>query len=302
MENNPKVSIIIPTYNEEKDIEKTLLACVNLTYPNKEIIVVDDSTDNTPEIVRKFENQGVRLIKRKENKGGRCGARNEGILKSSGEILIILNADVILPKDFIEKILPHYQKGAGMVLVNSEAINKEKIIPRFIDANEKFNHQGSWDWVYWTEGFSCLKQAAFDAGLFPTPKIVLTAGEDGYFGKKIIEKGYKRVIDKSVKVFHFAPDSFSEFFKLRKERVSVASYFLEKKSLWSIFIRQVLKTLLFLFKTITVVFYFIRGYQLSKFDQKNDILAFAGLYFVQDLAFVLGGWSSFFKIVKFKIF
>ena len=46
-ESQMKFSIIIPTFNEEKEILSTLTALTNLEYDNKEIIVVDDSTDNT---------------------------------------------------------------------------------------------------------------------------------------------------------------------------------------------------------------------------------------------------------------
>ena len=63
MNSNLKFSIVTPSYNEEKDIRETLEYFINLSYPNKEIIVVDDSTDRTPEIVKEFESQGVRLIR-----------------------------------------------------------------------------------------------------------------------------------------------------------------------------------------------------------------------------------------------
>lgn len=129
-----KFSIIIPTRNEEEDIRRTLTACAAISYSNKEIIVVDDSSDDTPAIVSEFGNSGVRLIHRSKNEGGRCGARNIGIKEAKGEVVIILNADVILSPDFIDKILKHYQNGAGSVLVESEVVNQERLLPRFIQA------------------------------------------------------------------------------------------------------------------------------------------------------------------------
>ena len=107
-----KFSIIIPTYNEENDIRGTLESLLELTYKNKEIIIVDDSNDNTPNIIREYSEQGVKLVI-PELRRGRCEARNIGIRESIGDILVILNADVILPNDFLEKIktksppLPH---------------------------------------------------------------------------------------------------------------------------------------------------------------------------------------------------
>ncbi|MBI5348787.1 MAG: glycosyltransferase family 2 protein [Chloroflexi bacterium] len=95
------VSIIIPTYNEADDIRQTLDSLVALDYEDKEIIVVDASQDNTPQIVRSYSTKQVTLIIQSRGKG-RAAARNEGILAARGEIVIILNADVRLPSDFIQ--------------------------------------------------------------------------------------------------------------------------------------------------------------------------------------------------------
>ena len=81
-----KFSIIIPTYNEAADIAATLEALLGLDYGDKEIIVVDDSTDRTPEIVRRYVDRGVRLIH--PGGGGRCEARNLGIREAAGEVVV----------------------------------------------------------------------------------------------------------------------------------------------------------------------------------------------------------------------
>jgi glycosyltransferase involved in cell wall biosynthesis len=296
----PLVSIIIPTYNEEEDIRRTLNACVSLSYYKKEIIVVDDSNDNTPQIVREFEDKGVKLIQRKENKGGRCGARNRGIKESRGEILIILNADVILPPDFIERILPYYEEGAGFVLVQPKILNTDNPIPRFIQADGKMRQRGDWDWVCWTEGFSCLREAAFDAGLFPIPPLPLLAGEDGYFGRKILEKGYKRVIDRSIKVGHYTPYRLKDFWRNRRGRVSsIASYFLEGKSIFEIFVRAAGRTILF----FTIFPSLFRGFRLTRYSKQGikDFLPFVFIDLVQESAFLVGKWESLYKLIRFRI-
>ena len=119
-----KFSIIIPTYNEEKVIERTLQLLIGLDYPNKEIIVVDDSKDSTPDIVRKFEKKGVVLIRPKV-RGGRCEARNIGIRESKGDVVIILNADVFLPQDFLIKVKKYYDSGYDSVGVKPVVANTE---------------------------------------------------------------------------------------------------------------------------------------------------------------------------------
>lgn len=67
MSNLPLVSIIIPTYNSEKTILRCLKSVLNQTYPNIEIIVIDDfSNDNTVPIVLKLNLKNLILIKKKQ--------------------------------------------------------------------------------------------------------------------------------------------------------------------------------------------------------------------------------------------
>ena len=119
-----KFSIIIPTYNEEADIGETLNALTQLRHAEKEILIVDDSTDRTPAIVSSYADKGVKLI-RPNRRGGRCEARNLGILKASGEIIVILNADVRPRPDFLDRLTSHYESGYDYVLVASHVSNQD---------------------------------------------------------------------------------------------------------------------------------------------------------------------------------
>ncbi|MEK7568282.1 MAG: glycosyltransferase family 2 protein, partial [Patescibacteria group bacterium] len=58
MSNNSKFSIIIPSYNEGDDIRLSIDSAIKQDYQNKEIIVVDDSSDNTPEIIKEYADKG----------------------------------------------------------------------------------------------------------------------------------------------------------------------------------------------------------------------------------------------------
>ncbi len=86
-----KVSIIIPSYNEEKYIGRLLKSIISQDLNDFEIIVADaDSTDNTRKICRHY---GCKVVK-----GGRpAQGRNNGVKNSSGDILIFIDADVVLP-------------------------------------------------------------------------------------------------------------------------------------------------------------------------------------------------------------
>lgn len=103
----PRISIIIPTYNEEKNIRRTLLKLNNQTLPREdyEIIVVDgNSIDKTCEIA---EQMGARIIKQKRK--GIAGARTDGFLLANTEFIATTDADCIVPNRWLENFLEDFQ-------------------------------------------------------------------------------------------------------------------------------------------------------------------------------------------------
>ena len=99
------VSIIIPTYNREEFISDAILSCLNQTYKNIEIIVIDDgSTDNTKTILEDFTIRYNNKIKyfSKENSGV-SSARNFGISLSRGEFIQFLDSDDLIDQTKLEK-------------------------------------------------------------------------------------------------------------------------------------------------------------------------------------------------------
>jgi glycosyltransferase involved in cell wall biosynthesis len=90
---NPKISVIIPSYNRGHLILRALKSVSDQTYTNLEIIVVDDgSNDNTVHVVSKYDDPRVTYIKH-DNNMGLPSARNTGIMASSGEIIAFLDTD-----------------------------------------------------------------------------------------------------------------------------------------------------------------------------------------------------------------
>jgi len=102
--NNPLVSILIPLYNAELSIENTIYSCLNQSYKDIEIIIVDDhSTDNSLSVARKHEGDRVRVYQNPK-KGGNS-ARNFAFLMSKGEYVKFLDADDYCSPSMIEKQL-----------------------------------------------------------------------------------------------------------------------------------------------------------------------------------------------------
>jgi glycosyltransferase involved in cell wall biosynthesis len=98
--NEALVSIIIPVYNTEKYLAETIESAKNQTWPNKEIIIVDDgSTDNSLEIAKAYQNAAITIISQ-TNKGA-SAARNKGLIHATGKYIQFLDADDLLDPDKI---------------------------------------------------------------------------------------------------------------------------------------------------------------------------------------------------------
>jgi len=104
------VSILIPAYNAEKWIADTLRSALSQTWPNKEIIVVDDgSIDSTFSIARQFESRLVKVLSQPNQ--GASFARNTAFALSQGEYIQWLDADDLLAPD---KLTQQMQAAAGV--------------------------------------------------------------------------------------------------------------------------------------------------------------------------------------------
>lgn len=100
------ISIIIPAYNVEKNIDRALKSACEQSFGNIEVLVIDDgSTDNTANVVSKLASNDNRITLIKKENGGAASARNVGIAKASGEYLLFLDADDYYPdKESISKL------------------------------------------------------------------------------------------------------------------------------------------------------------------------------------------------------
>lgn len=104
----PLVSIIITSYNYEKFVKGAIESALNQSYKNIEIIVVDDgSTDNSPEIIKKYADRLVPVLKVNQ---GQSSAINAGFAKSGGEIICLLDSDDSFALNKIEKIVNIFNK------------------------------------------------------------------------------------------------------------------------------------------------------------------------------------------------
>lgn len=101
----PKLTVITPSYNQSKYLEKTILSVLNQNYPNLEDMIIDGggSTDGSVEIIKKYKKYLAYWVSEKDN--GQTDAINKGIEKATGELVAWHNSnDVYMPGVFTKVV------------------------------------------------------------------------------------------------------------------------------------------------------------------------------------------------------
>lgn len=166
----PKVSVIIPVYNEENSIATTLNSILTTDYPKGkfEIIVVNDgSKDNTEKIARRFEARGIKVISKKN--GGKGSALNLGISKARGDIIFSMDADTLVKPDSVKTMVRYFKNKKVMSVSPAMILYKPKTILQRIQAIEYLvglflrKAFASVNSIYVTPGaFSAYRKTFFD--------------------------------------------------------------------------------------------------------------------------------------------
>ena len=203
---NPKVSVILPARNEEEFLAKCLDTLIHQDYPNYEIIVIDDSSeDSTRDIISEFANRNSKIIPvfakpKPEGWMGKNWACMEGYKKATGELLLFTDADTTHSQNVISLAVSHLHS------FNLDALT---VIPKLISidfwtkitlpmistflhtrfsairVNDPLKKTG-----YFFGSFFILKQKTYeDVGTHEAVKQEII--EDGALGKKVKESGFK---------------------------------------------------------------------------------------------------------------
>jgi cellulose synthase/poly-beta-1,6-N-acetylglucosamine synthase-like glycosyltransferase len=133
----PRVAVLIPAYNEEKVIERTVRSVLKLNYPDLHVIVIDDgSSDKTLEVARSAfadeEASGRVLILTKPN-AGKASALNFGLEHLQGEeIFVGIDADTVIARNAISNLVPHFlNPKVGAVAGNAKVGNRINLWTRW---------------------------------------------------------------------------------------------------------------------------------------------------------------------------
>lgn len=180
------ISVIVPVYNAEKYLDQCISSILKQTYPNLELILINDgSTDNCEAICQKYVHQNRRVKYYSQKNAGAAAARNLGIEKAEGEYLGFVDSDDYIDKDMYQILFDTIkQKNAQTTqilsrritddgnIINQELIHKTEGLPCIAyTSNEAIEH-------YFTGNHS-LWSHLYKASLFSNVKIPTDmSGED----------------------------------------------------------------------------------------------------------------------------
>ncbi len=203
----PKVLFLIPAFNEEENIAEAVLSAKAQDFGKVDVVVIDDgSTDKTGEIAKSL---GA-LVLRKENEGNKAKALNFGLKHvdlSKYDFVVVLDADTVVPKDYLRKILKYFGKDVAavvpVILPKSEKTLLEKLQKfEFLVANfsrEVYSKSSSLN--------ICPTGTIFRTGLLKRGFAEDAITEDLEIGMRLVKQGYKIAFAPDVKIFTQVPSS-----------------------------------------------------------------------------------------------
>jgi peptidoglycan-N-acetylglucosamine deacetylase len=133
---NPRVAVLVPAYNEEKVIVRTVRSVLHSDYKNLRVIVVDDgSKDRTADVAREAYTKEIaagRVLVLSKPNGGKAAALNCGLEQLDEEIYVGIDADTVIAPDAISKLIPHFEDAKiGAVAGNAKVGNRVNLWTRW---------------------------------------------------------------------------------------------------------------------------------------------------------------------------
>ena len=201
----PRISIIVPAYNDARNLHQCLAALRVAATPDSEIIVVDDaSTDESAAVA---ERAGTRVLRLPENSGPAAG-RNRGVGSARGEILFFVDSDVAVAPDAVSRVLAVFDRHQDVAAVFGSydaSPNAPGVVSQYRNLLHHFVHQeGNPEASTFWAGCGAIRRAAFtqvggfDEGLFRRPAV-----EDIELGYRLRQAGHRILLDKRLQGTHF---------------------------------------------------------------------------------------------------
>ena len=194
----------MPVYNGSGFLHKSLGALFNSTFKSYEVIVVDDcSSDDSADIAKK---KGVRVLTMARNSGP-AAARNMAAKSATGEILLFVDADVVVKADTLEKVAARFAADPEVAALFGSYDDKPyepNFLSQYKNLQHHFVHQtaNSEASTFWA-GLGAIRRdtfiamGGFDCELFRVPSI-----EDIELGARLRSAGHRILLDKDIQATH----------------------------------------------------------------------------------------------------
>jgi glycosyltransferase involved in cell wall biosynthesis len=212
------VSVIVPVFNGANKLRKCIKALQQQkTARRYEIIVVDDgSTDRGVEGIR---GNGVKVFQQKNQ--GPAAARNLGVEKARGDIVLFTDADCEPQADWIEQMLGPFENGSISGVKGAYLTRQKKIVPRFVqlEYESKYEKMKKDHYIDFIDTYSAgfLKEDFLKAGGYDT-QFTTASVEDQEFSFRMWDKGYRMVFNPDAIVHHTHSDTLPNYGK-KKYRI-----------------------------------------------------------------------------------
>ena len=220
--NKPTVTICIPAYNEQHNIDNILRQVFIQKQENyilnKVIVASDGSTDNTVKIAKKYLSLGVEVIDGRANKG-QTYRQNEMISKASSDILVLLNADLWLEGDLVlSNLVKPILKGADLTAQWAKPVFPRTFIEKILFAGFKLKyniyirHKNGNNLYTCVGHMRALSRKFYNTVKFPT----VSEGEDQYLYFLCKSGGYKYAYIDADTLFFKLPDNIRDYIRYGK--------------------------------------------------------------------------------------
>jgi len=195
------VSLVISVWNRLEDLRENLAAIRLQTVAPREVIVVDnDSTDGTPEMVV-AEFPEVHLIRMPHSRYGACETFNVGFASARGEFVGILDDDVVLPPDYVERMLEEFGKEPATTAVLSPKVVEPEMPDWYRDSPAVNTPR----YMATFRGCASMARKALirEAGFYDIRLFIF--GNERDLTTRLLNLGYRVKMVPSIEVFHKAP-------------------------------------------------------------------------------------------------
>ena len=222
--NKPLVSVIMPVYNAEEFLDRSISSVINQTYDNLEILLIDDcSTDNSYNILKEYakKDKRIKVFHNQENQHV-SETRNVGIRNSTGKYLYFIDSDDFIDNDYIEHLVNTAEKENADVVVNpniyqykngrkklnilTETFNKEKdnknyniiaikVFPSSCNRLYKKDIQETYN-IFFPKGVKFIEDTYFNVLFFASSNNIICIQPKSYYYRNITTNSITKTLNR----------------------------------------------------------------------------------------------------------